>query len=172
MTYHIKAAAQGEAERLAIEKARRDGCESVSVHIVEVTVALTPDANKQQNTQPAPAPVIIVNPTPVPQTSDTQPPRIEYQEAYQAGYDHGITGFLTGRNAGVLNSEIPEKYRVAEQEQAYKNGYARGFADEKTKAEQAQATKHQQLQRGKNPLKDMEIYKVSYRWLRTMFFFV
>jgi hypothetical protein len=49
--------------------------------------------------------------------------------------DHGVTGYITGRGAVILNHEIPEKYRLAEQEQAYKNGYAKGFAEEQVKAE-------------------------------------
>jgi hypothetical protein len=127
MTYKISAAAQGEAERIALQNARRDGCEAASAHIVETTVTLTPDNSPV-------APVIIVQP---PAQPPDPKPQIEYEEAYRAGRDHGITGYITGRDAVILNREIPEKYRLAEQEQAYKNGYARGFADEKAKAERS-----------------------------------
>jgi hypothetical protein len=129
MTYQITAASQGEAETLAVERAKADGCEAASAHIVSVTVTLAPE-----NSRPS-APVIVVMPPP--ETPEPEAPRIEYEEAYKAGYDHGVTGFLTGRGAVILNHEIPEKYRLAEQEQAYKNGYARGFTDEKAKAERS-----------------------------------
>jgi hypothetical protein len=127
MTYRVTAAAQAEAETLAMERARQDGCEAASAHIVSVTVTVPPE-----NSRPAAAVIIVAPPT---QTPEPEPPRIEYEEAYQAGYDHGITGYITGKGAVILNHEIPEKYRLAEQEQAYKNGYAKGFFDEKAKAQ-------------------------------------
>jgi hypothetical protein len=130
MTYRINAASQEMAELQALEKARNDGCDATSAHIVATTVTLTPG-----NTRSVPPVIIIVPPQTQDETPSAPEPVIEYQEAYQAGYDHGITGFLTGRNNFVLNAEIPDKYREAEQGQAYKNGYARGFADEKAKAE-------------------------------------
>jgi hypothetical protein len=127
MTYRVTAASQREAETLAMEKAKQDGCETVSAHIVSVTVTLSPE-----NSRP-PAPVIAA--VPAPQPPEPQPPRIEYEEAYQPGYDHGITGYITSRGPVILNHEIPEKYRLAGQEQAYKNGYAKGFSEEKAKSE-------------------------------------
>lgn len=132
MTYRITAATQKEAELQAMTNARRDGCEETSAYIVETTVTLTPD-----DTRPV-APVIIVAPPQnPPQESKPVIEVVEYEEAYKAGYDHGVTGFLTNRGNFILNTEIPDKYREAGQGQAYKNGYARGYADEKSKAEKA-----------------------------------
>jgi hypothetical protein len=126
MTYKITAAAQAEAERIALQNARRDGCEASSAHIVEMSVTLTPEDSRSA------APIIIVTSP----AQDPEPkPEIAYEEAYQAGYDHGVTGYITGRGAVILNHEIPEKYRLAKQEQAYKNGYAKGFAEEQAKSE-------------------------------------
>jgi hypothetical protein len=132
MTYRVTAATQKDAELQAMSNARRDGCEETSAYIVETTVTLTPD-----DTRPA-TPVIVVLPpqnTQQPEPPQESSPAIEYEEAYKAGYDHGVTGFLTNRGNFILNAEIPDKYREAEQGQAYKNGYARGFANEKLKAE-------------------------------------
>jgi hypothetical protein len=126
MTYKITAATQAEAEHTALQNARRDGCEAASAHIVEMSVTLSPGDSRPVT------PIIIVTP---PAQASEHPPRIDYQEAYQAGYDHGVTGFITGRGAVILNHEIPEKYRLAEQEQGYKNGYAKGYAEEQAKAE-------------------------------------
>jgi hypothetical protein len=78
------------------------------------------------------APVIIITPAAPPPAKEE--PKPGYQEAHQAGYDHGVTGFLTGRGNFILNAEIPEKYREAGEEQGYKNGYAKGYAEEKTRA--------------------------------------
>jgi hypothetical protein len=135
MTYRINAGSQQEAELQALANARRDGCEENSAYIVETTVTVTPG-----DTRPV-APVIIITPAPLPPPPKPEP-EVEYQEAYKAGYDHGITGFLTGRGNFILNSEIPEKYREAQQEQGYKNGYARGYADEEEKAKRKARTPH------------------------------
>ena len=107
MTYQITAAAQGTAETLAMERAKQDGCEAASAHIVSVTVTLAPE-----NSRPTAPVVVVVSP---PASPEPEAPRIEYDEAYQAGYDHGITGYITGTGAIILNHEIPKKYRIAEQ---------------------------------------------------------
>jgi hypothetical protein len=60
-----------------MEKAKQDGCETVSAHIVSVTVTLSPE-----NSHPAAPVIVVVSP---PQTPEPEPPRIEYEEAYQAG---------------------------------------------------------------------------------------
>ena len=145
MTYRITADTQKEAELQAMANARRDGCEETSAYIVETTITLTPDDKR-----PAAPVIIVATPQNPPQESKPVVEVIEYDEAYRAGYDHGITGFLTNRGNFILNTEIPEKYRESEQGQAYKNGYARGYADEELKAERAKRKLPKQPTRAEN----------------------
>ncbi|GHV73253.1 hypothetical protein AGMMS49940_05550 [Spirochaetia bacterium] len=105
--------------------------------IINQPASPPPPPPKQEPKQAEPTTIIITQPSvPTPQEKEAVP-EISYDESYQAGYDHGITGFLTGRNNSVANEDVPDKYRKSQQVQAYKNGYARGFADEKIKAEKA-----------------------------------
>jgi hypothetical protein len=165
MTYKIKAVSQREAEQTAKSKAEQDGCVKDSAYIVEITAVLEPGKEQSEPAtiiinQPPPVPepspptqspaqsetttVIITEPKMPPAQEKTDIPAITYDESYRAGYDHGVTGFLTNRDNYVVNDDIPEKYRQSEQVQAYKNGYARGFADEKEKADAAVEAKRPQ----------------------------
>jgi hypothetical protein len=122
-TYSITALTLAEAEFKALERARNEGCEKTSAYIFKETVTIMPE---QSRPTPPPQPA----PTPV-----NQGPHINYDIAYRAGYDHGITGFLTAMNPNLSSRNVPPMYEKAGFSQAYQNGYARGFADEKQKAE-------------------------------------